>query len=310
MKWFLRLLLAALAALLLAFGLLVTLRVAPAARLSLEPEAPALGRKSPVTVVAEGAGRGLTAVRLELVQGDHFQVLEEKRFPARRPWAFWGPRTERVVLRTDAGSEKVPTLRSGEAVLRAVSERAGTWLLHPDPVVTEKKLPVRLTPPALGLVSTHHYVTQGGSEAVVYRVGETSVRDGVEAGEWFFPGFPLPGGGKGDRFAFFAVPYDLSDVKGLRLVAEDDVSNRVELAFVDRFTPRPFARDRIELDDAFLQKVVPEILSHTPEEKDRGSLSTATSPSTASCARRTPRSSATSGGVRPRISFGSRRSSP
>jgi murein DD-endopeptidase MepM/ murein hydrolase activator NlpD len=272
MKAFLRLLLAALAVLLLVFGALVSFRVAPAARLSIEAEAPALGRKSPVSVTAEGGGRGLTAVRLELVQGDHVQVLEEKRFPARPPWAFWGPRTERVVLRTDAGSEKVPALEGGEAVLRAVSERAGTWLLHPAPVVVEKTVPVRLTPPTLALLSTQHYVTQGGSEAVVYRVGETSVRDGVQAGEWFFPGFDLPGGGKGDRFAFFAVPYDLSDVKTVRLFAEDDVSNRIELAFVDRFTPRPFARDRIELDDDFLQKVVPEILSHTPEVKDQGSV--------------------------------------
>ena len=37
--------------------------------------------------------------------------------------------------------------------------------------------------------------------AVVYRVGETAVRDGVRAGEWWFPGFPLPGGDERDRFA-------------------------------------------------------------------------------------------------------------
>jgi murein DD-endopeptidase MepM/ murein hydrolase activator NlpD len=131
---------------------------------------------------------------------------------------------------------------------------------------------VQLVPPVLQLVSAHHYVTQGGSEAVVYRVGPSSVRDGVEAGEWFFPGFPLPGGGQEDRFALFAIPYDLADGRKARLFAEDEVSNRAEIAMVDRFTPRPFARDRIELDDSFLRKVVPEILSHTPEVKEQADV--------------------------------------
>jgi Peptidase family M23 len=271
-KRFLRLFIAAAFLFLIALGVLVSLRVSPAARLTLEPEAPALGRKSPVHVTAEAAGRGLTLLRLELVQGDSVQVLEEKRFAPQAPWAFWGARTTRAEIRTDAGAEKVPGLKGGEAVLRAVATRAGTWLLHPDPVVLEKKLPVRLTPPTLALVSTQHYVTQGGSEAVVYRVGATSVRDGVQAGDWFFPGFPLPGAGKEDRFAFFAVPYDLADAHKVRLVAEDDVNNRAELSVIDRFTPKPFAKDTIELDDAFLQKVVPEIVSHDPEVKERGTL--------------------------------------
>ena len=272
MKRFLRLFVAAAFLFLIALGVLVSLRVSPAARLTLEPEAPALGRKSPVHVTAEASGRGLASLRLELVQGDSVQVLEEKRFAPRAPWAFWGPRTTRAEIRTDAGAEKVPALKSGEAVLRAVATRAGTWFLHPDPVVLEKKLPVRLTPPALAVVSIQHYVTQGGSEAVVYRVGATSVRDGVQAADWFFPGFPLPGAGKEDRFAFFAVPYDLADAHKVRLVAEDDVNNRAELAVIDRFTPKPFAKDTIELDDAFLQKVVPEIVSHDPEVKERGTL--------------------------------------
>jgi len=271
-KAILRLLLAAIFLLLVVVGLVVTLRVAPAPHLTLESEAPAIGRKSPVHVTADSSGRGLTSVRLELVQGDTVQVLDEKRFAPRAPWAFWGARTIHAEIRTDAGVEKVPTLKGGEATLRAVATRAGTWLLHPEPVVLEKKLPVRLTPPTLALLSTQHYVTQGGSEAVVYRVGATSVRDGVQSGDWFFPGFPLPGAGKEDRFALFAVPYDLADTRKVRLFAEDDVANRAELAVVDRFTPKPFAKDTIELNDEFLQKVVPEIVSHDPEVKERGTL--------------------------------------
>jgi murein DD-endopeptidase MepM/ murein hydrolase activator NlpD len=107
---------------------------------------------------------------------------------------------------------------------------------------------------------------------VVYRVGATATRDGVRAGAFFFPGSPLPGGGKDDRLAIFGVPWDLAEEAGLRLRAEDDAGNAAEVAFVDRFFPRPPARDRIVLDDAFLAKVVTEIRLQTPSLPDRGSL--------------------------------------
>ena len=49
------------------------------------------------------------------------------------------------------------------------------------------------------------------------------MRDGVQAGDWWFPGYALPGGDERDRFALFAVPYDMSDVSDVKLVAIDDV---------------------------------------------------------------------------------------
>jgi murein DD-endopeptidase MepM/ murein hydrolase activator NlpD len=107
---------------------------------------------------------------------------------------------------------------------------------------------------------------------VVYRVGETAVKDGVSAGAWFFPGFPLPGGGPQDRFALFAVPYDMNEISQVKLIAEDDVGNASSASIIDKFFARPLRHDTIPLDDAFLQKVVPPILSQTPELQDKGSL--------------------------------------
>jgi murein DD-endopeptidase MepM/ murein hydrolase activator NlpD len=94
----------------------------------------------------------------------------------------------------------------------------------------------------------------------------------VQAGDWFFPGAPLPGGGTGDRFCLFGVPWDLDDGSGVSLIAEDAVANRAALAFVERFFPRPPARDRIGLSDSFMSRVVPEILRRSPELSDRGDL--------------------------------------
>ena len=257
---------------LVAVGGVLTFRVGPVPALTLKPDAPGLGRRTPVRVAAAADGRGLARVRLEVVQGDRVHVVADKSYAPRPVWAFWGPRTERAELRAEAGADNVPGLKAGDVVLRVVAERAGTWLLHPAPVVQELKLTVRLSPPTLAVVSSQHYVAQGGAEVAVYRVGPTSVRDGVRVGDWFFPGYALPGGGAQDRFAFFAVPYDMPDGTRARLEAEDEVGNLIELPIVDKFFPKPFARDRITLEESFMSRVVPEIRAATPDLSDRGSL--------------------------------------
>lgn len=247
-------------------------RAGAAPTITLTPDLPGIGRRTLVTVRAEAQGRGLSDLRLELVQGDHTRRLAEKSYGARRPWTFWGPRTTRDEIRAEVGRDTLPGLREGPAILRATAGRAPSWLRHPDAVVVEVTLPVRLAPPALSVSSTQHYVAQGGAELVVYRVGESAVNHGVRAGDAWFAGHPLPGGGPQDRFALFAVPYDLADPARVRLVARDDVANEADVAFVDRFFPKPVRGETIELTDAFMEKVVPEILSHTPELGDRGDL--------------------------------------
>ncbi len=265
-------LLAALGLLLVALGALVSLRVGAPPTLTLEAALPAVGARTPVTVVAMEPRRGLAGLKLELVQGERVVVLADKAFTPQPAWKLWGPLTAREELRLDVGRETVKDLRNGTVTLRATAARAGTWLRSAGPSVKEISLPVRLDPPALEVVSAQHYVAQGGAEAVVYRVGESSVRDGVRAGERFFPGFPLPGGGARDRFALFAVPYDQSDVAQVALEASDDVGNTARRKFVDKFFPKPPHQDTIALTQQFMEKVVPEIRAQTPDLPDKGGL--------------------------------------
>ena len=272
MKTLSRTVLLLLALLALAALLVVTLRVGPAPVVEIRADAPAIGARTGVVAVASAEGRGLAGLRVEVEQGGVAHVVARKAHQPLPPWALSGERTEKDELRGEVGRTAVSTLVEGEAIVRVVAERAPTWLRRPDPVVKELRLPVRLVPPSLSLLSSQHYVAQGGSGVVLYRVGPTAARDGVRAGEWFFPGVPLPGGGKEDRLALFGVPWDLTDDVRLRLVAEDDAANVAEVAFVDRFFRKPPARDRIVLDDAFLTKVVTEIRQQTPELEDRGSL--------------------------------------
>jgi len=255
---------------LLVLGGLALWRVGPPPAIDIHPERAAIGRKAPIAIDVREPERGVGTVTVELVQGDVVHKLGEQAHVPRPFWAFWGARTPQVSLRVEAGRDTLTDLRNGDAVVRVTATRAPTWLKHPDPVVVEKKLTVRLQPPTLQVMSNRTYVAQGGSEAVVYRVSDGAIKDGVRAGDWFFRGYPLPGGDAHVHFALFGVPYDMGDASGVRLVAEDDAGNEGQATFIEQFTPKPFGTDVIKLEDAFLARVVPAIMSETPSLKDLG----------------------------------------
>jgi murein DD-endopeptidase MepM/ murein hydrolase activator NlpD len=260
-----------LAFIILGIGSLSFMRVGGMPVIKIEPAMQAIGRRTPVKIEVSEPKRGLTHVMVELSFDGKSQVIADKRYAYQSAFAFWGQRTEHDTLSIEVGKENVPDLKGQSAVIRVTAERAATWLRHPDPATTDLTLPVRLTPPSLQIISSQTYVAQGGCEAVVYHVGESSVRDGVRSGTWYFPGYALPGGGKQDRFAFFAVPYDQSQPDA-RLEAEDAAGNRAESPFITQFFQKQFKSDTVKLSDEFMNKVVPEILSQSPEIQDSGDL--------------------------------------
>ncbi len=281
-------------------GLLLSwFRVGSPPRVDIEAELPGIGPRTPIVVRLAEPGRGLSQVTVELVQTDRRGLLEERRHEPRPFWAFWGPLVANDEIVVEVGSETMPELKAGEATVRVTAERATTWLRHPEPVVRELTLPVRLTPPQVRVSSSQIYLAQGGSAVVVYQVGETAVRDGVrvarpveggpteqppagggqlerppEGGraEHWFPGYPLPGGAAEERFALFGAPHDLDDASKIRLQAVDELGNMREVAFLDRYLERPLQTDTIRLSDRFMTKVVPEIIARSAEVEDRGDL--------------------------------------
>jgi hypothetical protein len=249
------------------------LRRGPAPSVAIETDTPAIGQATKVTARFFEEWGGLGTIRLELVQGDRSVVLAERTFPRRGPFSpTRGRFTARAELTATVGRSTQDWLKEGEAVLRATADRMAGPLRSRAPVVREWKLQVLLRPPLLELLSRQHYVRQGGSGAVVFRVGDTAVRSGVRAGTVESLSYPLPGGGKGERFCLFAIPWELDDVGQVRLFAEDGAGNRTELPFVDVFKKQPPRTDTLELTDEFLEKVVPAIASQTPGFDASGSL--------------------------------------
>jgi murein DD-endopeptidase MepM/ murein hydrolase activator NlpD len=267
----LKILLLAVGVVLLTFVALGYFRAGSVPQIKIEPGMPVIGKRTPVKIEVSEPRRGLTHVVVELQQGDKTVKLGDKNYQFASLFSFWGAKTVKDSLLVEAGRQSMPSLTGGTAVIRVTAERAGTWLRKPAPKTEEMVLPVRLSPPSLKINSTQTYVAQGGCEVVLYHVGDSAVKDGVRAGSWWFPGFALPAGGQQDRFAFFAVPYDMAQ-PDVKLIAEDAAGNTAEMSFIDKFFPKPFRSDDLKIDDAFMSKVVPEILSQSPEIKDHGDL--------------------------------------
>jgi len=232
-------------------------------------ETAAIGKQTPFQVEISESRRGLIYVKAELVQDDRSATLIEKSYAGSSQFLPWGSKTVADTLKGTAGLQDLPGLQESTAIIRVTAARAATWLRHPDPEIYEINLPVRLKPPVLEVTSIHIYVSQGGCELVTYRVGETAKRDGVQSDSWWFPGYPLPGGDKQDRFALFAAPYDMN-APNIRLVAVDDAGNVAEKPFIDRFQAKSFKTDTLNISDSFIERVVPDILEQSPEIEDRG----------------------------------------
>ncbi len=260
------------AAVVAAAAAVLWIRVGPEPVVTIGSDLPGIGARTVVTVAAEAGGRGLGSVRVELIQGAESVLLAEKSHRPPGPFSFGGDPVAAATLEIEVGRELTPGLVEGEAALRATVERPGTLLRRPPPGRAELTLPVRFRPPELSFVRVAATPTQSGSGVLRYVVGDSASESGVEVGPWRFPGHPVPGGDVRERFVLFGVPWDSADPTVFRLVARDRLGNEASVRFLNEVEPSPLRSSTIRLSGDFLERVVPRIMSRTPELEDRGSL--------------------------------------
>ena len=172
------------------------------------------------------------------------------------------------------GRQSVPGLKSGAAKIVVSATRPSILNLRPLSSSASKEFQVRLEPPRIAVLSSKHYVNHGGSEFVIYKVttpdrgagapGGDNVVSGVRVGDVEYPGFPIGTDMKG---AFFSLLHDQDLNARIVAFARDDAGNESKATFVDNVFEKAFKKSRIELDDKFINRVVPEIIEHSPELK-------------------------------------------
>ena len=248
----------------------------PPATLRVDKPERIVGQQGTLEVSATGTRGRLSSLTAVVEQNGHTVPLLSIDAAAAK--TLWQPDTDRVSVVRTFGKESVPELREGAARI-VVTATTTSWMnLRTFSSQTSKDIQIRLEPPRIAILSTHHYVNHGGSEMVVYRATPADVESGVRVGDIEYPGFPVTGAGATTadpsitrdpsiKVAFFALLYDQALSTPIAAFARDAGGTEVKAAFVDNVFEKPFKRSRIEIDDKFINRVVPEILEHSPELK-------------------------------------------
>jgi Peptidase family M23 len=215
-------------------------------------EAPG-GRFAAIDAVLEQDGQATTVFSLDPAGQPAGEV---KQASADRMW----------IIRP-IGKQALPNLKAGPARLRIVASRPILYGLRTAQTEVTRDLEVRLEPPRVGVLSLHHFINHGGSEFVVFRATPSDVSAGVNVANVAFPAFPGSSVGIQDpavRVGFFALAHDQDLNSPITIFARDPGGNEATSQVERRQFPKPFAKSRIEIDDPFLQRVVPTIAQNTP----------------------------------------------
>jgi murein DD-endopeptidase MepM/ murein hydrolase activator NlpD len=177
-----------------------------------------------------------------------------------------------MILQRPVGKRAVPALKAGKARFIATSSRKVLFGQREVSSEVSHETDVRLTPPQVAILSTHHFVNHGGSEMVVYRVTPAEVESGVRVGDVSYNGYQassagVAGADPGLKIGFFALLHDQDLNAPVSVFARDAAGNEATARVEVKVFPKPFRKSRIDVDDTFLAKVVPPILAATPSLK-------------------------------------------
>ncbi len=235
--------------------------------ITIDAPGPLVGQRSPLQVTVHAPGGELSSLDVLVEQGGQSHLLGDMSGTGE---LTFDRRNDSVAVSGLIGRQAVPALAQGGATVVVRASRPVLLGLRTVSSEVRHDVDVRLTPPALSPLSQFHFINQGGSELVVYRVNPADAASGVRVGEREYPGFAAGGAGIADadaglRVAFFALLYDQPADTPIRLFARDAAGNESTASFETRVFPKRFRTSTIAVDMAFMQRVVPAILEQTPD---------------------------------------------
>src|SRR5438093_10249567 len=179
--------------------------------LSIDTPEGRVGQRSDLQVTANAPSAKFTALTIALEQNGRTIPLFALDQPASATLS--NPSADQLRIVRPFGKTAVPELQAGSARIVVTATRPSFLNLRRLSSTAFRDIQVRLEPPRLAVLSSHHYVNHGGSEMVVYRATPEDVVSGVRVGTIEYIGFPATGAGitpadPATKIAFFTLSYD------------------------------------------------------------------------------------------------------
>ena len=226
-----------------------------------------VGQKSSLELFVDAPAGKLTRLTAALTQGGKAMHVFSLDDATGTSGDVKQASSDRLWIIRPLGKASQPELVAGPATLTITAARPVLFGWREAESTVTKDITVRLDPPRVGVVSTHHFLNLGGSEFVVLRATPPDVSAGVTVAGVSFPAFPGASVGLSDpalKVAFFALPFDQDANTPVTAFARDEAGNAATANVERQAFPKVFQRSRIPIDTNFLSRVVPAIASNTP----------------------------------------------
>lgn len=224
-----------------------------------------IGRSTPLAAVVE-AGTPVTPPEIVIEQGGQSMPVTVD---------YKMDDLNRVTASGTVGKSSQPALANGPARLIVTARRYVFFGLRQTSTTATQEVEVRLDPPRVAVVSTHHFINHGGAEFVILRATPEDVEAGILVGDARYPAYPGSAVGLADpalRVGFFALRHDQDLGVRMAAYARDAAGNEATSPLGQKPFVKKFLQSRIPIDQPFLDRVVPAIASNTPDLKvDTGS---------------------------------------
>jgi hypothetical protein len=229
-----------------------------------EMDSPALGARQTLTMEVADVKSGLRNVWVGVIQEGREAVLLDKTFPSEGILKGGSVNVETLEV---AFVPRDKGITDGDATLRLVA-RDYSWRRWGKGNIQVRDLAVRIDtrPPVIEVLSRQHYLAQGGSGLVIYKLSEACTVSGVMVGDQFYPGYA---GGFSDaaiHMALFAVDHQQGPGTPIHVRAVDFAGNEGRAGIPHLINVRRFKRDTLPISDGFLDRLMPAFFNEVDAE--------------------------------------------